>query len=111
MSKRGFTLYITDILESAKKIKKYIKDMTLADFKRDDRTLDAVIRNLEVIGEAAYNLPKEFKKKYPEIPWQAVSDMRNKLVHEYFGADSEIIWKTINEDLPVLAKKIGQIKN
>ena len=110
MSKREIDLYISDITESSKKIKKYIKGLTFADFKKDGKTLDAVIRNLEVIGEAAYNLPKEFKKKYPEIPWTDVSDMRNKLVHEYFGVDSEIIWKTINEDLPLLVKKIEKIK-
>ena len=111
MSKRGVNLYITDILESAKKIKKYIKGMTFTDFKKDDKTLDAVIRNLGIIGEAAYRLPKEFTKKYPETPWREISDMRNKLVHEYFGADSEIIWKTVNEDLPILVKKIGKIGN
>ena len=110
MSKREIDLYIIDILESSKKIKKYIKDMTFVEFKKDERTLDAVIRNLAVIGEAAYNLPKEFKKEYQEIPWLDISDMRNKLIHEYFGVDSEILWKTINEDLPALVIKIKNIK-
>ena len=109
MFKRNIELYIVDILESSKKIKKFIKGLTFDDFKKDEKTLDAVIRNLEVIGEAAYHLPADFKKKHSYIPWLDISDMRNKLIHEYFGVDSEILWKTINEDLPSLVTEIKNI--
>lgn len=110
MSKREIDLYIADILDSSKKIRKYVKGMGFSDFKNNERTLDAVIRNLAVIGEAAYNIPKEFKKKYPEIPWIDISDMRNKLIHEYFGVDSEILWKTISDDLPMLVREVRKMK-
>lgn len=109
MSKRENDLYITDMLESSKKIRKFIRGMTFVEFKKDERTLDAVIRNLEVIGEAAYNLPKEFKKKHSDIPWLDISDMRNKLIHEYFGVDNEILWETASKDLPVLMKKLKDL--
>jgi len=109
MSKRKQDLYITDIVESAKKIFKYVNGLTFEEFKKDSRTFDAVIRNLEVMGEAAYNMPDVLKNQYPGIPWADISDMRNKLIHEYFGVDPSIIWKTIQEDLPVLVKRIEEI--
>ena len=71
-------------------------------------TIDAVVRNLEIIGEAANNIPEETTDKYPEIPWREMISMRNKVLHEYFGVDEEILWQTITNDLPPLKK---QLKN
>lgn len=73
------------------------------------KTIYAVIRAVEIIGEATRNIPEEIRTKYPEIPWRDASDMRNKLVHRYFGINLEVIWQTLNEDLPMLANSLQEI--
>lgn len=80
--------------------------MTFATFQNDRKTVDAAIRNLEVIGEAANNISQELKNNYPTIPWRDMISMRNKIMHEYFGVDTEIMWKIIQEDLPALKIKV-----
>lgn len=109
MSKRESTLYLKDILTSVIRINDYIKGFTIENLTADFKTIDAVIRNLEIIGEAAKNLSKDLKEKYPEIPWRKMVSMRNKVVHEYFGVDVEILWKTAIEDLPPLKKQIKAV--
>ena len=109
MSKRGDKLYLEDIKESIKKIEKYTKGMSFAVFARDMRTIDAVVRNISVIGEAVKNISKETKSKNPEISWREIIGMRNKVIHEYFGIDEEILWKTIKEDIPIFKKQIFKI--
>jgi len=74
------------------------------------KTIDAVIRNLEIIGEATKNIPAKFRKNYKDIPWEKIIGMRNKVAHEYFGIDKEILWKTITEDIPTLKKEIFKVK-
>ena len=81
------------------------------DFKRDYKTVDAVIRNFEIIGEAAKNLPKDFKEKYPEVPWEEMYLLRNKVSHEYFGIDYEIIWDVAINYLPENKSQIENILN
>ncbi len=80
--------------------------MTFEVFIRDNKTMHAVVRNFEIIGEAAKNMPQELIAKYPEIPWKEMVSMRNKILHEYFGVDTEILWKTIQEDIPSLKEQI-----
>lgn len=109
MSKRTIELYIEDILNSIEKIEKYTKHTTFEKFSTDEKTIDAVIRNLEVIGEAAKNIPNKNLAKYKDIPWKKIISMRNKIIHEYFGVDTEILWKTIKEDLPKLKNIIKNI--
>jgi uncharacterized protein with HEPN domain len=111
MSKRGIKLYIEDILTAVEKIENYTKDMTFDNFCKDCKTIDAVVRNLSVIGEASKNMPEEIKQDHPEIPWEEIIGMRNKVIHEYFGVDEEILWKTAREDLPFFKDKISKIKN
>ena len=82
------------------KIERYCQTLTYEQFIEDDKTKDAVIRNLEVIGEAANNIPDNIKKKFPDIAWRVITDMRNKLIHEYFGVSYPIVWETIQSDLP-----------
>lgn len=108
MSKRTPKLYLQDILTSVNNIEEYVQEMTQEVFVNDKKTIDAVVRNLEIIGQAARNIPSEITAKYPEIPWKEMVSMRNKVLHEYFGIDLDILWKTIKEDIPRLK---GQIKN
>ncbi len=106
MSKRAQKLYFEDIVTAISDIEEFTKDMSYESFKKDKKTIQAVVRCLEIIGEAANNIPDEFKKNYPEIHWREMISMRNKVLHEYFGIDEEIIWQTITEDLLPLKKKI-----
>lgn len=109
MSKREPDLYLKDISTCINKIQEFTKDLSYEDFLDDERVIDAVIRNLEIIGEAARNLPTNIKDKYPEIPWKKMISMRNKVMHEYFGVDEEILWKTVTGDLPILKKQFESL--
>jgi len=93
-------MYLADIQIAMSRIAEYIKDYTFSEFKRDYKTVDAVIRNFEVIGEASKNLPPEIKDKYAEVPWDEMYLLRNKVSHEYFGVDYEIIWDVATNYLP-----------
>jgi len=109
MSKRDQYLYIEDIKTSLRKIEEYTKNIGLSEFMQDEKPIDAVLRNLTVIGEAAKNISQEIKFAHPHIPWEEIVGMRNKVIHEYFGVDEMILWKTIQEDLPTLEKQISEI--
>lgn len=93
MSERSPDLLIEDILESAKKIQRYTAGMTFEQFTRDEKTVDAVARNFEIIGEAANRLPDEYKLKFSTIDWDRIRGFRNRIVHNYFGIDNSIVWK------------------
>jgi uncharacterized protein with HEPN domain len=109
MSERGIKLYIEDIKTSIYKIEKYTHDSNFEKFSNDDQLIDAVVRNLIIIGEAVKNIPKEIKTKNPDVAWNEIKGMRNKVVHEYFGIDEEILWKTIQDDLPIFKKQITKL--
>lgn len=100
--KRKSSLYIKDILEAISRIQEFTEGMNFEDFIKDDRTSSAVIRKLEIIGEAVKQLPKEAKERFKEIPWQSLAKTRDKIIHFYHGVDYEIIWKIIKDDLPPL---------
>jgi uncharacterized protein with HEPN domain len=102
MTQRDYGDYIQDIAESIEDIENFVRGMTYTDFINDRKTFNAVVRSIEIIGEAAKNIPAIIRGRYPSLPWKKMSGMRDKLVHEYFGIDSEIVWKTINDDLPRL---------
>ena len=106
MSKRDSALYLQDILTATEKIEEYIQGLSAQEFNKDWKTIDAVIRNLEIIGEAARNMPEEIISGHPEIPWGKMVSMRNKVMHEYFGVDEDILWKTVTEDIPEVKKQI-----
>lgn len=110
MPKRELLLYIDDIYFSCSKILVYTKGYNLYKFKKDLKTIDAVIRNLEIIGEAVKALPVEFRRKYKNIPWKEITGMRNKVTHEYFGIDEGMLWVTVKDDIPTLTKEISKIK-
>jgi uncharacterized protein with HEPN domain len=99
MSERDRLLLLEDMLEAALKIKHYTLGYNLEDFLTDEKTKDAVIRNFEIIGEAAGRVDEEFKSFYPELAWSHLRGFRNRIVHEYFGIDYEIVWTIIECDL------------
>ena len=109
MSKREPYLLIDDIIESAKKILAYTEHYSYDDFIKDDRTIDAVIRNFEVIGEAANRLPEGFKEQFSQINWHQIRGFRNRIVHHYFGIDYSILWEIRTNYLPRLIKMLEEI--
>ncbi len=97
---RHFRLYLEDIHLSMTRILDYAEGMDLPQFKQSYITLDAVVRNFEIIGEASKKLPDHIKEKYPMVPWRKMYGLRNLISHEYFGVDYEMIWEIITSDLP-----------
>jgi uncharacterized protein with HEPN domain len=102
-------MYLEDLLNAITHIAEYIEGYTFDEFKKDYKTVDAVIRNFEIIGEASKNLPQEIKFKYPEVPWIEMYLLRNKTSHEYFGIDYEIIWDVAVNYLPENKSQIEKI--
>lgn len=109
--KRDYIEYIEDILRSIEEIDIFTAGMSFDDFVKDKKTINAVIRSFEVMGEAAKIIPDSVKKHYPAIPWKYMSGMRDKLIHEYFGVDTEILWTVIKEELPPLKPVIKKLIN
>jgi len=107
--KRDYKDFLMDIYYSIELIEKFVNDFDFEKFKQDEKTKDAVIMRIGILGEAVNNLPKKFRKEHKEIPWQKIADMRNKLIHEYFGIDVEVVWETIKEDIPELKRKILEL--
>lgn len=108
MSKRETSLLLEDILEAGNKILSFTAGMSFDDFLADDKTVDAVVRNFEIIGEAANRVPEEFKTDHPEIEWRRMVGLRNRIIHEYFGIDYETVWKIKNENIAELVDYIQQ---
>lgn len=109
MSQRDDLVYINDIIESIDQIFSYTAHKTEFDFSNDLLVQDAVIRRFEIIGEAASKISSSFKEKYPEIEWSLMKDMRNKLIHEYFGVSTSTIFNTVNTYLPDLRSKLEKL--
>jgi len=109
MPPREYAFRITDILRAVESIQSYTRDMQFDSFARDRRTVDAVVRNLIVIGEASSRIPKNVVAAHPEIPWAEMSAMRNLVVHEYFGVSDRIVWDTVQHDLPPLVEPLQQL--
>lgn len=106
MPPRDWRLRLEDILDAAAQIEIYINGLTLEQFQADRKTVDAVVRNLEVIGEAAKNLIAVQADLPGDIPWTDIAGMRNLLIHEYFGVDAAIVWHTATGDVPALRSKL-----
>jgi uncharacterized protein with HEPN domain len=107
--KRDVRLYLDDIFDAVEKIENYVNGFTFEDFSEDSKTVDAIVRNFEVIGEATKRVPSETKEKYPQIPWKMMAGTRDKLIHEYFGVNLQVLWKAVKEDLPPLKHSLKQI--
>jgi len=105
--------YLEHTLEAIRRITRYTHGMDEATFMQDERTQDAVIRNIEIIGEAASNIHQtdaRFVEQHPEVPWKVMRAMRNRVAHGYFEIDWEIVWRTINKDLPELEQQLITLK-
>ena len=97
---RDFQVYVEDILDAINSIEEYTKGLTYESFVSDKKTVDAVIRNFEIIGEATKHVPLFVRREYPQVPWRDMAGMRDKLIHGYFGVQLDVVWKTIRERLP-----------
>ena len=109
MPSRDWRFRIEDMLEAIGRIEEFVHGRNLDSFLNDRRTSDAVVRNLEILGEAARNIPEEIVSRYPEVPWKKARDMRNVLIHAYFGVDLPSVWQTIQEDLPPLKAQLTTV--
>jgi len=111
MTDRTYKDFFEDMKESVDDIEEFIKGMNFSEFKNDKKTIKAILKSIEDLGEASNNIPEEIKKEYNQIPWKYMIGMRNNLVHEYFGVDLEIVWETITEDIPRLKGLLQKIEN
>jgi len=109
VSKRNWKLFLVDVLESIEKIENYTSEISFEEFIKDEKTKDAVVRNIEIIGEAVKHIPEEIKEKYNQIPWKKIIGMRNRLIHGYFVVDYTIVWEIIKNELPDLKEKVKTI--
>ena len=108
---RDEIMYLQDIAQSCKKILRFTQGLTQSDLIQDEKTYDAVVRNLEVIGEAAKNVSDEVRKQLPDIGWRKIAGMRDMLAHAYFGIDDDILWDVVQNKVPQLAKAINAFPN
>lgn len=102
-------IFLGHIMDCIDKIEKYVAEMSEQDFGENFLVIDAVVRNLEIIGEASKNISQDFKDMTLYIPWKKITGMRDNLIHEYFGVDKAEVWKTIKEDIPELKKEIKML--
>ena len=110
MSKREPELLLDDSRTAISKIHRYIAGLEGDSFLTDDKTIDAVVRNLEVVGEAVKQSPIEFKRQHAMIPWSQIAGLRNRIVHDYAGIDLELVWQILKTALPEFSRQISELK-
>ena len=106
---RDYRLFLVDMQESCAKILRYTHGITLAKFLQDDKTFDAVLRNLEIVGEAVKRIPPEVRTRYSEVEWRKIAGLRDIIAHEYFGIDTDILWDVIQHRIPALLSDLRRI--
>jgi len=107
---REWRFYLDDMMDFARRVLDYTNELDQAAFLADQRTYDATLRNLELIGEAATNLPESVRAAHPEVPWRLVIATRNRLIHGYLGIDDDTVWSIVQDEVPDLLKKLEQIQ-
>jgi len=110
MSRRYWKFRIQDMLDAVRKIDRYTEGLAFEDFVKDDKTIDAVIRQLTIIGEAASHVPEDIASMAAAVPWPEIRGMRNVVVHEYFGVNTRIIWETVTKNLPDLRSRLEMLQ-
>lgn len=108
--KKEFLDYLDDIIEAMNDATRFVEDVEYNDFAEDRKTIYAVTRALEIIGEAVKKIPTTVKNRYPKIPWKEIAGMRDKVIHEYFGVDLRRVWNTVKKDMPELKPAFEKIK-
>lgn len=110
MNKKDYIDYIQDIFKSIKEVEDFTNGFSYNEFVQDNKTINATIRSLEVIGEATKKIPDSIRDDYPQIPWKLMAGMRDKLIHEYSGVDLKIVWETLQNDIPKIRPLIKRVK-
>ena len=108
---RNPEVYLKDILNSANKILKYSDGLSYEEFNENEMIQDAIIRNLEIIGEAVKNIPGDIRDEYPDLEWKKIAGLRDILIHDYFGVDLEIVWNVVKDKIPQLKRVVENILN
>jgi len=108
---RDSRVYLEDILEATRKITSYTANLSKAAFLEDEKTFDAVVRNLEVIGEAVKKLPEDLRAQHPSLEWKKMAGLRDILIHEYFGLDADIVWDIVKNKVPTLNQAVRAMLN
>ena len=111
MPKRNPDLLVEDMLDALRKIRLYTEGMSYSSFFQDEKTIDAVVRNFEILGEAARQMPEDFVSGHPDVPWRNIAGLRNRIVHDYFGLDLDIVWQIIQNDLVPLQTQLKNLQS
>jgi uncharacterized protein with HEPN domain len=107
---RAWRFYVDDMISFAQKVQTYTEGLSQSGFLADSRTYDATLRNIELIGEAATNIPDSIRTAYPDVPWRLIIATRNQLIHAYLGIDDDTVWSIIQDDIPVLLEALDKIR-
>lgn len=110
-SSESFVDYLDDMLHAIEKAEQFVSGLSFDEFKNDEKTIFAVIRALEILGEASSKIPNSIRQEHSDLPWSEMKGMRNKLIHDYMGVNIEVVWKTTKEDLPELQGAVKHLRN